>query len=175
MLPFVGMFAPWRRVQPVATSVLCLRRCINQRFGPPRRRDEVINVRREPGKAGIPFMHNSTSNPLFGFNRRTYWTFAVLSGLGLSFVAYRKYKKRKRKRADEKVVEELAEKIEGAEDEDVLPRPLVVAGPSGVGKTTLLQRLIEEFPDAFAFCISHTTRGIRKGETDGKLFLTVAA
>ena len=33
-------------------------------------------------------------------------------------------------------------------------RPLVLSGPSGVGKSTLLQRLFLEFPDSFGFSVS---------------------
>lgn len=33
-------------------------------------------------------------------------------------------------------------------------RPLVLSGPSGVGKSTLLQRLFTEFPDKFGFSVS---------------------
>ena len=33
-------------------------------------------------------------------------------------------------------------------------RPLVISGPSGVGKSTLLQRLFSEFPDKFGFSVS---------------------
>lgn len=32
--------------------------------------------------------------------------------------------------------------------------PLVVFGPSGVGKGTLIKRLFAEFPDRFAFSVS---------------------
>lgn len=47
--------------------------------------------------------------------------------------------------------------------------PLVICGPSGVGKGTLLKRLMEEeFPGKFGFCVSTTTRGPRPGEVDGK-------
>ncbi|THH13042.1 hypothetical protein EW146_g7138 [Bondarzewia mesenterica] len=49
-------------------------------------------------------------------------------------------------------------------------RPLVLSGPSGAGKSTLLQRLFAEFPDKFAFSVSHTTRSPRPGETDGKQY-----
>ncbi|KAH7881790.1 P-loop containing nucleoside triphosphate hydrolase protein [Phlebopus sp. FC_14] len=45
--------------------------------------------------------------------------------------------------------------------------PLVIFGPSGVGKGTLLKRLFAEFPDSFGFSVSHTTRAPRPGETDG--------
>lgn len=45
--------------------------------------------------------------------------------------------------------------------------PLVVAGPSGVGKGTLINLLLRKFPAAFGFSVSHTTRGPREGEQDG--------
>ncbi|KAG6381512.1 guanylate kinase [Boletus reticuloceps] len=47
-------------------------------------------------------------------------------------------------------------------------RPLVVFGPSGVGKGTLIARLFGDHPDKFGFSVSHTTRQPRPGETDGK-------
>jgi len=43
-------------------------------------------------------------------------------------------------------------------------RPLVICGPSGVGKSTILKKLLEEFPSAFGFSVSHTTRKPREGE-----------
>ena len=48
-----------------------------------------------------------------------------------------------------------------------MPRPVVVCGPSGVGKGTLLTRLLKEFPEQFGFSVSHTTRVPRAGEVDG--------
>lgn len=48
----------------------------------------------------------------------------------------------------------------------VRPRLIVVAGPSGVGKTSVLARLRERYPD-FYFSISVTTRPPRPGEVDG--------
>ncbi|PNW80088.1 hypothetical protein CHLRE_08g377350v5 [Chlamydomonas reinhardtii] len=44
---------------------------------------------------------------------------------------------------------------------------LVVCGPSGVGKGTLIGRLMAEHGDKFGFSVSHTTRGPRPGEQDG--------
>eukprot|EP01027_Heterolobosea_sp_BB2_P022408 GEZU01032990.1.p1 GENE.GEZU01032990.1~~GEZU01032990.1.p1 ORF type:complete len:195 (-),score=57.47 GEZU01032990.1:295-879(-) len=46
-------------------------------------------------------------------------------------------------------------------------RPLVMCGPSGVGKGTLINKLMHEFPTHFGFSVSHTTRAPRPGEQDG--------
>jgi len=43
----------------------------------------------------------------------------------------------------------------------------VVTGPSGVGKSTLIKKLMAEFPGKFGFSVSHTTREPRPGEADG--------
>ncbi|KAE8393906.1 P-loop containing nucleoside triphosphate hydrolase protein [Aspergillus alliaceus] len=47
-------------------------------------------------------------------------------------------------------------------------RPVVVSGPSGTGKSTLLKRLFAEYPDTFGFSVSHTTRAPRPGEEHGR-------
>jgi guanylate kinase len=51
---------------------------------------------------------------------------------------------------------------------------LVVSAPSGAGKTTLVDRLVGEFP-GFARSVSCTTRAPRHGEEDGRdyIFLTL--
>ncbi|KIM45003.1 hypothetical protein M413DRAFT_442959 [Hebeloma cylindrosporum] len=54
-------------------------------------------------------------------------------------------------------------------------RPLVLSGPSGVGKSTLLKRLFAEFPDKFGFSVSHTTRNPRPGEVNGTQYHFVTA
>ena len=47
-------------------------------------------------------------------------------------------------------------------------RPLVIAGPSGVGKGTLINQLTQfSYPDKFGFSVSYTTRAPREGEVDG--------
>jgi len=47
-------------------------------------------------------------------------------------------------------------------------RPVVFCGPSGVGKGTLIEMLMERFPGGqFGFSVSHTTRQPREGEKDG--------
>jgi guanylate kinase len=48
------------------------------------------------------------------------------------------------------------------------PKLLVLAGPSGTGKSTLLKRLFGEYPDLFGFSVSHTTRAPRPSEEHGK-------
>lgn len=46
-------------------------------------------------------------------------------------------------------------------------KPIVISGPSGVGKGTLISKLMEEFPSKFGFSVSHTTRAPRVKEQDG--------
>lgn len=46
-------------------------------------------------------------------------------------------------------------------------RPLVISGPSGVGKGTLINMLFSRHPDTFTLSVSHTTRNPRNGERDG--------
>uniref|UniRef100_A0A1D1XRP9 Guanylate kinase 1 n=1 Tax=Anthurium amnicola TaxID=1678845 RepID=A0A1D1XRP9_9ARAE len=47
------------------------------------------------------------------------------------------------------------------------PKPIVISGPSGVGKGTLIAKLMKEFPSTFGFSVSHTTRLPREKEEDG--------
>jgi len=47
------------------------------------------------------------------------------------------------------------------------PTPVVIAGPSGVGKGTIIAKLQARFPNQFGFCVSHTTRQPRPGEENG--------
>jgi guanylate kinase len=46
-------------------------------------------------------------------------------------------------------------------------KPLVICGPSGVGKSSIVQKVQDEFPDCFGLCVSHTTRKPRENEKDG--------
>jgi guanylate kinase len=47
------------------------------------------------------------------------------------------------------------------------PTPIVIAGPSGVGKGTLIKLLLDKYPNMFGFSVSHTTRPPRPGEENG--------
>jgi guanylate kinase len=44
---------------------------------------------------------------------------------------------------------------------------VLMSGPAGVGKGTIIEKLMKEYPNGFAFSISHTTRAPREGETNG--------
>jgi guanylate kinase len=46
-------------------------------------------------------------------------------------------------------------------------RPVVFVGPSGIGKNTIIGKLMNLYPDRFAFSVSHTTRAPREGEVNG--------
>ncbi|KAG2252185.1 hypothetical protein Bca52824_082321 [Brassica carinata] len=46
-------------------------------------------------------------------------------------------------------------------------KPIVISGPSGVGKGTLIAMLMQEFPSMFGFSVSHTTRSPRCMEENG--------
>ena len=48
-----------------------------------------------------------------------------------------------------------------------MPRLFVVSGPSGVGKSTILRKLVDRVP-GLSFAISHTTRPQRAGEVNGR-------
>lgn len=52
------------------------------------------------------------------------------------------------------------------------PRAYVISGPSGVGKGTVVARLVERFPDVVV-SVSATTRPARPGEVEGKSYYFV--
>lgn len=48
-------------------------------------------------------------------------------------------------------------------------KPLMILGPSAVGKDTMINRLKSKFPNVIYKLPSYTTRPKREGETDGLL------
>jgi len=55
-----------------------------------------------------------------------------------------------------------------------IAKVLIVVGPSGVGKGTLIKDLMKEFPENFKFSVSHTTRSVRQGEKHGENYYFIA-
>ena len=47
-----------------------------------------------------------------------------------------------------------------------MQKVIILSGPSGVGKNTLGDFLLQQFPE-LSYSVSATTRAIRKGEQDG--------
>jgi septin family protein len=67
------------------------------------------------------------------------------------------------------IVINILEKERKKQNMSDLLQPVVFCGPSGVGKGTMIDMLMERFPnDQFGFSVSHTTRKPREGEVDGK-------
>lgn len=52
-------------------------------------------------------------------------------------------------------------------------RPIVISGPSGVGKGTLIKMLMEKHPKVLGRKASHTTRPAREGEIHGQHYFFV--
>ncbi len=61
----------------------------------------------------------------------------------------------------------LSEKIKTTKAKQEGPKPIVFAGPSGVGKGTIVNILMKRYPSLFGFSVSHATRAPRPGEENG--------
>ena len=55
----------------------------------------------------------------------------------------------------------------GGDNSSISSRALVVSGPSGVGKGSLLNMLMQDYSQQVGFSVSHTSRKARPGEKDG--------
>ncbi|KAL5089108.1 hypothetical protein Trisim1_005963 [Trichoderma cf. simile WF8] len=53
-------------------------------------------------------------------------------------------------------------------------RPIIISGPSGVGKGTLIQMLHDKHPGLLTKTVSHTTRQPREGEIEGEDYFFVS-
>lgn len=51
---------------------------------------------------------------------------------------------------------------------------VVVAAPSGAGKSTFCDRIVKDFPGRVVDLITYTTRAMREGETDGAQYFFVS-
>src|SRR6185437_4397830 len=70
--------------------------------------------------------------------------------------------------------ERRAREVPGAARQPgVTPRVVVLAAPSGGGKTTIARELRTRLPDTFGYSVSATTRKARPGERDGELYGTL--
>ncbi|TGJ85312.1 hypothetical protein E0Z10_g3434 [Xylaria hypoxylon] len=66
----------------------------------------------------------------------------------------------------EEIQEEESSKVQRPEDR----RPVILSGPSSVGKATLISLLLDRRKGAFNKIIQHTTRSARDGEVNGQDF-----
>ena len=60
-----------------------------------------------------------------------------------------------------------ARKADGTTCINAIQKPVVICGPSGTGKTTMINQLMSDYPNVFGFSVSHTTRKPRIGELNG--------
>ena len=60
-----------------------------------------------------------------------------------------------------------SENAQVQEDNSNINKVLVVVGPSGVGKDTLMQKVFDKHRCKFKKAVTHTTRKMRKGEKEG--------
>lgn len=77
---------------------------------------------------------------------------------------------------DSKPEEPTTNTEEDSEPMEILPndqRPVIISGPSGVGKGTLVAMLMEKHPKVFGKKGSHTTRKPREGEVHEKHYYFV--
>lgn len=66
-----------------------------------------------------------------------------------------------------KRIEQLESQLHTNQTNPAQIQPILFCGPSGVGKSTIINGLLKKIPGAFGFAVSHTTRQPRPGEEDG--------
>ena len=66
----------------------------------------------------------------------------------------------------------------GSENESEKPKPankpLMIIGPSGVGKDSIMSRFKEKYPNLIDKCVSYTTRAKRNGEIEGRNYYYIS-
>lgn len=70
------------------------------------------------------------------------------------------------------------EDAEPAASEESMPanrEPIIISGPEGVGKSAVIEKVMEEHKGVFTPVVRHTTRQPQEGEVDGKDFHFVKA
>src|SRR5256712_4345098 len=78
---------------------------------------------------------------------------------------------RRRDNASRDRHERRAREVSGAARQPgVTPRVVVLAAPSGGGKTTIARELRTRLPETFGYSVSATTRKARPGERDGEAY-----
>ena len=87
-------------------------------------------------------------------------------------IAYRviivcKYYQRKQQKVTLVLIRSNSSMVSAADEIIRSLKPVVICGPSGVGKSTIIKKLMSEVPSVFGFSVSHTTRKPRDGEVDG--------
>ena len=66
-----------------------------------------------------------------------------------------------------KIIERYISQIEQLQTKSTKNKPLMIIGPSGVGKDTFMKEIINKYPTIFTKCVSCTTRSPRKKEKEG--------
>ncbi|EXM30937.1 hypothetical protein V3481_013457 [Fusarium oxysporum f. sp. vasinfectum] len=67
-------------------------------------------------------------------------------------------------------IEDIAEPTANEEDMPSNREPIIISGITGVGKSTIIRKLMEERKGVFAPVVRHTTREPVEGEVNGKSF-----
>ena len=71
---------------------------------------------------------------------------------------------------DEKLIKEIIFSWSRPLPDEYLKQPLVLVGPSAVGKNRLVTKLMKDYSKFFRKCITHTTRLPRADETNGTTY-----
>ena len=85
--------------------------------------------------------------------------------LGVAFFSYYNMRDIQFDQTAAPVEKEAPKKLQLKKDNEM--KYILVCGPSGVGKGTVLKELFKKYPELTGFSVSYTNRGPRVGEKDG--------